>query len=195
MGTDKEERSAMATYLKRVSTMFAVAIREPTSPFAGMANPCAGIALLGKDREPKTARDKAFTAAQARLIVETAERSKLGLKRKDGIVWMLKLLAYTGCRPREISQLQGGDVGETDGVKFLHIRSTDAITGRVHPQKSVKPDNRARVVPLHPALADFYEYASKVGKGEFVFKAFKWNKDNGREWRIERRKATEHPKE
>ena len=93
---------------------------------------------------------------------------------------MLRLLAFSGAAPNEIAQLQGGDVYEQDGVKVFHIRDTDAITQQPHPKKSEKRDVRRRVVPLHPDVMDFFDYAQRFPGDAFIFGNFTWNKYNGR---------------
>jgi integrase len=171
-------RESVATHLGRVHAMFSAACREPTSPFAGMANPAAGISVLGKSPPQKDGRDRAFTPTQLRTVLETAASTKFGGNRHEETVWMLRLLAFTGARPNEIAQLQGGDVYEQDGVKVIHIRNADALTLQPHPQKSVKSEGR--LVPLHPAVLDFFDYADRFAKDAFIFGSFKWNADNGR---------------
>jgi integrase len=91
---------------------------------------------------------------------------------------MLRLMAFHPMRPQEVAQLQGGDVLIEHGIKVLRVQAKDAITGNEHPQKSVK--TAARLIPLHPAVADFYEHARKFGKDEFIFGKFKWNEGKGR---------------
>ena len=182
--SSQHSRGTAKSYLGRVNTMFAaVVLRDPECPFHGMPNPCAGIRVLGKDRAPKRPGDRSFTAEQAKHILETTERTKFGLSRKKNchadILLMLRLFAFTGARMNEIAQLQGGDVEERDGVRFINIREEDAITGKPHPQKSVKT-GEARWVPIHPMVAEFFDHARKFAKGEFIFRAFPWSKGNGR---------------
>jgi integrase len=175
------KRDTIRAYLGRIKTMFNTAVgSDPASPFFGMTNPSAGIKILGKDKAPKKTEDRAFSAEQARLILETVERSNFGLSRHADIVWMLKLLTFTGARIREISQLQGGDVREEDGIRFIEIANFDSISNQLHPQKSLKKGTTARIVPIHPKIADFYDHARKVPRGEFIFQTFPWDKNNGR---------------
>jgi integrase len=131
--------------------MFSAAAKDPKSPFAGMTNPAKGVGVLGKGPSKKDGSDRVYTSQQVRTILATAERTKFGMKRHPEIFWMLRLLAFTGARPNEIAMLQGGDVMEQDGIKFLRIQNADAVTGKLHPQKSVKT-GEARTVPLHHLL-------------------------------------------
>jgi integrase len=173
-------REMVATHLKRVRAMFSAASREPTdNPFAGIINPATGVNVLGKGPPQRDGRDRAFTPSQVRTVLETATRVRLGGNRHKETSWMLRLLAFSGARPNEIAQLQGGDVYEHDGVKLIHIRNTDAITDQTHPQKSVKI-GQGRLVPLHPDVIEFFDYAATFPKDAFIFGSFPWNKDNGR---------------
>jgi integrase len=97
------------------------------------------------------------------------------------MLWGLKLLAYSGMRPREVFQLQGGDLQLSyNGVKFLWVTYNDAVTHKRHPEKTVK-NNIPRMVPLHdPELLGFYDYAQQSGKDEFIFNEFKHDDGKGR---------------
>ena len=171
----------VATHLDRIRAMFSAASREPTdNPFAGMINPAVGVSMLGKRPPRKDGNDRPFTPAQVRTILETAASTKFGGNRHEEVFWSLRLLAFDGPRPNEIYQLQGGDVCVSDnGVRFIWIRDTDAVTGKRHLQKKVKT-GEARAVPLHPDVMDFFDYAADFAKDEFIFSSFPWNKDNGR---------------
>lgn len=169
----------LAMHLKRIRMMFSAACREPTSPFRSMINPAIGVNVLGKSPPQKDGRDRAFTPAQGRTILERAASTKFGNQRHEDILWMLRLLAFTGARPNEIAQLQGGDVYEQDGVKLFHIRNADALTDKPHPQKSVKA-GEGRLVPLHHDVIEFFDHAATFPKDAFIFGRFPWNADNGR---------------
>jgi integrase len=170
----------VATHLGRVQAMFSAACREPTSPFAGIPNPAVGVRVLGKKPPRKDGNDRTFTPVQVRAILETAAQVRFGGKRHEQVLWALRLLAFNGPRPNEIFQLQGGDVCMSDnGVKFIWVRDIDAVTGKCHLQKRVKT-GESRRVPLHPGVMDFFEYAARFAKDEFIFGSFRLNKHNGR---------------
>jgi integrase len=169
-----------ATHLKRIRMMFSAVCQEHTGPFRDMTiNPAASVSMLGKAPPEKDGRDRPFMPAQVRVILDTAALIRFGGKRHEEILWLLRLIAFSGARPNEIAQLQGGDVYEQDGVKVIHIRNTDPVFGQPHPQKSVKK-GLGRLAPLHPDVLDFFDHAAKLAKGEFIFGSFPWNKDNGR---------------
>jgi len=171
-----KSRLSVSVHLNQMRAMFKAAAQDPNSPFHGMSNPCSGIQVLGKTPTPTDA-DKAFTPEQVRRVLETAARVKFGGEKHPEIIWMLRLLAFTGARITEISMLQSGDVLEQDGVTVIKIRHTDAITGQEHPLKSVKTETRT--VPLHPDILGFYEYAQSFAKkDDFIFGNLKWDKHN-----------------
>ena len=58
--------------------------------------------------------------------------------------WLPLLAMWTGARVEELCQLRVNDVGEEDGVWFIHIRGGDG--------RSVKTYSATRKVPLHPEL-------------------------------------------
>jgi integrase len=75
-------------------------------------------------------------------------------------VWIPRIMAFTGCRMGEAAQLRKADVREQDGLWVFDFND-DA------PEKSLKTEGSARVVPVHPrllelGLADFVR-ASEVG--------------------------------
>jgi integrase len=71
--------------------------------------------------------------------------------------WVPWLLAYTGARPSEITQLRKQDVIEQDGIHALLLT----------PEAGSMKNNRARVVPLHEhVLAQgFLEFAQSHSDG------------------------------
>jgi integrase len=177
-------RALVEMHLTRTHAMFGAACREPGSPFHDRSNPtnnpAAGVRVLGQPEPPKEGRERAFTADQARHVLDTAARVKFGGNRHEDYLRMLRLIAFSGAGPGEISQLQGGDVCEEHGVKFFDIRNTDAVTGERHPEKSEKKKVRRRPVPLHPDVMDFFEHAQKFAKNEFIFGAFPYHKSGKR---------------
>jgi integrase len=154
-------RLVVAKHLQRIGTIYSAAVKEPTSVFAGAINPVMGVSVLGKAPIPRDGADKVFSPEQMRTIFATAKIIKFGYKRREAMMWILELLAYTGCRPNEVFQLMGGDVCEENGIRYLKIQGIDPTTGKPHPQKSVKTGG-PRIVPLHPEVEGFYEYAKKV---------------------------------
>jgi integrase len=176
--SSKMNRGTLVGHLQRLGAIFSAVIKEPKSPFHGMINPVSGVVVLGKNPPAKDGRDQVFSPKQSKTILETAARVKFGGKRAEETLWILRLLTFTGARPNEIAQLQGGDVCEENRIKFIRIQEMDCLTGKKHHHKSVKVQDR--VVLLHPMVADFFEHAKKFDKQKFIFGKFTWDKSNGR---------------
>ena len=135
-------------------------------------NPIFGVRVHGNPRRLFVDRnDRPFSGVEERLILKKAAETKLGGKRHQDVMWMLRLLIWTGARPREIAQLRKPDVYTESGVPLIHIREG-------HPLQSVKTSH-ARKVPLHSEVANFIAYANKAS-GDFIFGSFSHDKNNGR---------------
>jgi integrase len=133
----------------------------PTNP-AARVKPDGTIKV--KDREP-------FTGAELQLILGMAAATRFGDDRHEAVMWALRLLVWTGARPREIFQLRKVDVRREAGIPMI-----DICEG--HPLQSVK-SGFARWVPLAPAVEGFLEYAASQ-PNEFVFGEFTHNPQKGR---------------
>jgi integrase len=173
LATLQLSKESQGNYLTRLKALFSAAVNANKIA----TNPAAGVNVFGKKPRLKASEDRPFTGAEVRLILEKAEATKLGgqiggrgKERHTEIMWMLRLLAWTGARPNEIAQLRKCDAGVDNGVSFIHIREG-------HPEQSVKTGD-SRKVPLHKAVADFVSYAHKAD--DFVFAAFPYNRINGR---------------
>ena len=161
------EKPSQHNYLTVVRAMFSAAVSENKIP----SNPISGITVHGKRPNGKAHEDRPFTGAEERLILERAAETKFGGNRHEDVMWVLKLLAWTGARPNEIAQLRKCDVYVEFGVPLIHIREG-------HPFQSVKTSD-SRKIPLLPAVADFVAYAKKAND-DFVFSSFSRNSCNGR---------------
>ena len=175
--TTDTTRGMVHTRLKQIKAMFSGASQEPDSPFHGMPNPATGIKLLGE--KPPVKEVIPFSPRQVRTIFDTVQTTGFGQDRNAEVLLLLRVIAFTGARPNEIAQLQGGDVLEENGVKLIRIRQTDAVSGALHPQKSVKKGD-GRDVPLHDAILGFFNHAGKFEPGAFIFGCFRWNRKFGR---------------
>jgi integrase len=157
------------SYLSHIKTLFSAAVSERKIP--DQDNPTRGIQVRGKRPSDKASDDRPFTGAQERLILAKAEETKFGGKRHAEVMWMLRLLAWTGARPNEIAQLRKRDVRRESGIPLIHIRED-------HHEQSVKT-GEARKIPLPAAVVGFLDFAEKA-KTDFVFAAFPYDKNNGR---------------
>ena len=137
------------------------------------ANPAAGIQTRVGGRKAGTKARHPFTGAQLRLILEKAEETQFGGKKRHAdALWALRVAIWAGARIGEVCQLRKEDVTVLDGVPVIMIRAE-------HPEQSVKNDNSARHVPLHPAIADGF-LAHARGAGDWVFTSFTHCKSHGR---------------
>jgi integrase len=180
-----KSRGTITGHLGRLHAIYKAARKEPVdNPFHDILNPVAEVSVSGKAEPRKDGADRVFTPPEVLSIFDTAARVRFGDQRHEKIMWALRLIAYGGFRPKEIFQLQGADLALSyNGVKFIWVRHTDAVSGRPHPQKSVKND-KPRMVPLHPELAGFYEFAQKFDKDAFIYGDIEWKKINARAWWI-----------
>jgi integrase len=186
-----KSRQTIKDHLTRLHSMYGAAAKDGAAenPFRDLANP-VDVSIPGKDEPRKDGALKVFTPPEVLKILNTAKAIKFGpsYRGRAGLipggdikmVWGLKLLAYTGMRPREVFQLQGGDVQLSyNGVKFLWVTHNDAVSHKKHPEKTVKNDE-PRMVPLHPELFGFFDFAQGFAKDEFIFSEFKHDDAKGR---------------
>jgi integrase len=155
-------------HLKYLRSMFAAAVAEDQRS----DNPANDVRARGKI-ESKQEPGRPFTGDQIRLILDKAAEVRFGGKRHGEVLWMLKLMLWTGARPKEISQLRKADVYAEASVPLIHIRAR-------HAEQTLKT-GRARRIPLHPAIAaDFVAYAD-ASERDFIFGAFGFSvSDSGR---------------
>ena len=169
LATAGKSRVVQAAHLKNVSALFAAAVGRAMMP----VNPAAGIKPDGKKQPSKK---QSFSGAQLRLILERAEATGFGGSRHQAVMMLLRAVIWSGCRINEISQLQRGDLTAENGMVIMHIRETDAVTGKRHPEKSVK-SGEGRRIPLHPEIAsDFLAYVQGRRSGDFIFDCFMHDK-------------------
>ena len=89
--------------------------------------------------------------------------------------WVPWLLAYTGARPGEITQLRGGDVEQVDGIWTLNLT----------PEAGTIKGGRARRVPLHPHLIKqgFVDFAEAHGTAPLFYRLRKQRSESGEKQR------------
>lgn len=80
----------------------------------------------------------------------------LQIKHPDGF-WLPLLSLYTGARLNELCKLAYFDIGETDGVHWIHINEDNG---------SLKNEASHRKTPLHPQLIElgFLDYVADLKK-------------------------------
>jgi integrase len=161
-----------------VGGLFAAALPKPL-----MVNPARGVRRLP---EPEKVDKLTFKGWQLAMLFNAVAGLEFGKPRSEEVWWILRLCLFTGCRPNEAAQLQRGDIYTEDGVQVIHFRQSDAVTGKRHPDKSIKtskkrPSGAARQFPLPPSCGEFYAWAIAGAPDEFVFAKFPWKAGgNGR---------------
>lgn len=172
--------------LERLGAMFSAAVSE--RKIKADAHPCKGVRVRGKGARKAVVIKQAFTGAETDRILAHARATKFGGDKHEAVMMALELMAWTGARPSEALQVQGGDVVTVAGIDCVHIRPTDAVTGKAYvvvpgskPLKSIKNDESPRLVPLHSAIAEKFKTFAAGDAGRFVFDdAFTFNRQKGR---------------
>ena len=144
--TVRNDLSEMSAIWKRGVTHEAVA----ENPFAGLSPPKA------KRRKREV---RSFTREEAARILEAA-RGEAGALR-----WLPWVCALTGARLGEICQSTKEDLATVQGVPVLRIH-VEGDEGR-----SLKNEESARMVPIHPALVaeGFLDYVAGLPAGSPLF--------------------------
>lgn len=112
------------------------------------ANPAEGVTIkLGRAKDQK--RPKGFTDAEALAILQRAKAhtpsaSRRKIKSDAAIRWVPWLLAFTGARVGEISQLRKEDV----------FQQVDRWVMRITPDAGTVKTGQTRLVPLHRQLVE-----------------------------------------
>ena len=152
---DADHGAASSKYLR---SMFAAAVAEDQRP----DNPATDVRARGKIKS-KQEPGRPFTGDQIRLIWTKQPKYELG-KRHGEVLWMLKLMLWTGARPETDLPTAQSRCLCRGQCALIHIRAR-------HSEQTLKT-GRARRIPLHPAIAtDFVAYAD-ASERDFIFGAF-----------------------
>ena len=108
-------------------------------------NPATGLVVRGpkpdKLRERDFTDDEALKILRATLEPQPAKLSEFNRLARRWVPW---LLAYTGARVAEITQLRACDIQQEDNIWFIHITPSAGST----------KNREARKVPLHSHLIE-----------------------------------------
>lgn len=127
-------------YLQTYNDMFEWARRNSHIE----ANLFAGLTIRQNKKRGQTERD-AFTAEQARLIIEVIVGNDRGLVRKDYQKWGPLIAIYSGARLNEIAQIHLKDIRTEGGVWCFDFNEEDE-------GKHLKSTAARRLVPVHEEL-------------------------------------------
>ena len=134
------------------------------------ANPAAGHKI--KARRPVSARPKEFSDEEAQAILKAARDvtpSNSDPTLSAALRWVPFLMAYTGCRVQEATQLRKEDVRRhPDG--FLYVRFT--------PDAGTIKTGKSRDVPLHARLEaeGFWTFVQACADGPLFYDTSKRRK-------------------
>lgn len=135
--TQRAERTVATTWLKAANAVFAWSVRKKRIEH----NPFFGVEVTVPKR--KQYREKYFLSAEQHTILQATLTIDDTLSPDEAAKrWVPWLLAYTGARPAEITQLRAKDVIERDGAHGLNFT----------PEAGTIKSGFARVVPLHSHL-------------------------------------------
>lgn len=143
------------TILKRVGTLKATFFFLLNQGMIEGSNPFANL------RVPKTAKRAIKRKPFHRSHLQAIERYLRVSRVSDETADVVRLLAFTGCRPGEIAGLRVQDVALSGPIPYLYVRWTEDVR--------LKNEQSTRRVPLvGDALKAAKRSVERVGKG-FLF--------------------------
>jgi integrase len=158
-GKPLSAKTINGSYLGASSAVFRFAKGNGIIP----ANPMLEVAKVRQEAKPQL-RSKGFTPEEARTILTAA--LAVGKTDDEGDFantkrWCPWLMAYSGARVNEITQLRQEDIFERDGVHVM----------RITPEAGTVKTRMFRLVPLHRHLVEqgFLEFAKNRSKGPLFF--------------------------
>lgn len=133
---DYEAKTINESCIAPLKAIFAAAEAEDVFK----ANPFASLKIALKEDKTQEKPVRPYTGAEAAKLLTAAR------KRKDALRWLTWLMAYTGARINELSQLRKEDVLKAGTIPFLRFPTSDA---KGH---ELKTGSSRRDVPIHNAL-------------------------------------------
>ena len=156
------------SYLGAASAFFAWAKGDGIIP----RNPMLEVSKVKRVETPRT-RSKVFTQEEALTIlraslVPSESREKEDLRNAKR--WCPWLMAYSGARVNEITQLRKQDIFEKDNIWVM----------RITPEAGTVKNKRMRLVPLHSHLLDqgFLKFVAERPAGPIFYNPAKRRSDN-----------------
>jgi integrase len=161
ISAERTERTVHDVWVIAARTVFAWAVTHKRTP----RNPFKTVRIT-VPRKNVSRPHKAFNEHEVKIILGAAlaitDTRKASLAARRWAPW---LLAYTGARVGEITQLRGVDVIEQEGVNVIHIT----------PNAGTVKTGRGRMVPLHAHLIDqgFLAFVASRGRGPLFYNVSK----------------------
>lgn len=167
-GKPLSAKTINGSYLGSAAAVFSWAKGDGIIP----NNPMREVAKVKLPKKPRL-RSKAFTTEEALTILRASlvpptSREKEDLRNAKR--WCPWLMAYSGARVNEITQLRKEDILEQDGVTVM----------RITPEAGSVKTNTFRVVPLHSHLVEqgFLKFVQARPEGPLFFDPTKRRSDN-----------------
>ncbi|MDE2284328.1 MAG: hypothetical protein KGK33_06910 [Hyphomicrobiales bacterium] len=156
-----EERSPFTvrnTWLRATRTVFKWGIKRKLVTSNVFADAVVDVPRRRKLRPKYFYEGERTTILKAATAVTNIDNPDDAARR-----WVPWVLAYTGARPQEITQLRGSDVRQVEGI----------WTANLTPEAGVGKSGQARLVPLHDHLIEqgFLDFVRGVGDGPLFYKA------------------------
>jgi integrase len=166
-GQPLSAKTINGSYLGAVNALFAWAKGDAIIPH----NPALEVSPVKLPSKPKT-RGKAFTSEEAQLILKASlvpPVSREGPDLRNAKRWCPWLMAYSGARVNEITQLRKEDVFQQDGVWVI----------RITPEAGTVKTKTFRLVPLHSHLLEqgFLDFVAARPEGPLFYNPAKRRSD------------------
>jgi integrase len=128
-------------------------------------NPFKDVRVRLPKYEEQT-RDKDLTEDEARIILRAALKPpnpRMAPEYQAAFKWVPWILAYTGARVNEITQMRKQDVKKVDGIHVFNIT----------PEAGGNKTKTARLVPVHPHLVEmgFLKFVEANAQGPLFYSA------------------------
>ncbi|MBC2665684.1 tyrosine-type recombinase/integrase [Novosphingobium flavum] len=167
-GQPLSAKTINGSYLGAVNALFAWAKGDNLIP----RNPALEVTPVKLPAKPKT-RGKAFTTEEALTILRASlvpAQSREGQDLRNAKRWCPWLMAYSGARVNEITQLRKQDVFQDEGVWVM----------RITPDAGTVKTRTFRNVPLHSHLQEqgFLDFVAAHPDGPLFYNPSKRRSDN-----------------
>jgi integrase len=154
---ERSARTVRNTWLRATRTVYKWGVRRRTLTNNPFADVVVDVPRRKQHRPKYFYEHECLTILKAASAVRDTNNPDRAARR-----WVPWLLAYTGARPGEITQLRGSDVERIEGIWIVHLT----------PEAGTIKSGIARRVPIHFHLAEqgFLEFVQHVGKGPLFYR-------------------------
>lgn len=167
-GRPLSAKTINGSYLGAVGAVFAWAKGDDLIA----RNPMLEVTKVQLPKKPKLRGDE-FTSEEAKLILRATRHSsetREGLELRNAKRWVPWLMAYSGARVNEITQLRQADILELDGVWAM----------RLTPEAGPIKAKAVRIVPFHRDLIEqgFLDFVASRPDGPLFYDPTKRRSDS-----------------